>query len=114
MPALLVPELELLDVFQMDDRPRVVLAPVPAVQEVAVHAAGDDAMGGQQIQQVNIARRRILRREWLPWTIRHSGNGPAPWGTRSSPLRGTLVALKGQTGELGRSEKSAMLTLRVW
>jgi hypothetical protein len=48
MVAGVCPGTELLEMLEMDDRARVVLAEVEAVQEVCVDGGGDDAMRREQ------------------------------------------------------------------
>ncbi len=77
-----IPDAKLLEMFQMDDGSAVVLAEVPAIEEIHVDGRGDDPVRREQVAQVQVARCRVRRRSVI--AVRKHGQRERTTATRDA------------------------------
>jgi hypothetical protein len=57
-----VPRAKLLEMFEMYDRSRIVLAEIESVEKIYIDSGGDDAVRGKQLAEVQVSRCGVLER----------------------------------------------------
>ena len=57
-----VPRAKLLEMFEMHDRSRIVLAEIESVEKIYIDSGGDDAVRRQQLAEIEVSRRGVLQR----------------------------------------------------
>src|SRR6476660_9608713 len=99
-----IPRPELNEMLEVDDAARVVLAEVGAVQEVHVDRRADDAMGRQQLAEIQISGRRVLERRVVAVCEDHQRKRAAASGNTDVPVqRDTRIEKRPRRGsEIGK------------